>query len=142
MPTAWPSTPARHTDYIYVTGLARAYENGSLFVAKFDAWCTLKKLVTLGGPNNGSDNDIGRAIAVDSKGNVIVAGSTLGAFDGNASVGQRGYRRRQDHIDTSASVWSHQYGTTPIDAAYGVAVDAEDSIYVTGSHRLPQRPGS
>ena len=75
-------------DYIYVTGLARAYENGSLFIAKFDAWRELKKLVTVGGPNNGSDNDIGRAIAVDSKGNVIVAGSTSRGLRRERLVGQ------------------------------------------------------
>jgi hypothetical protein len=74
-------------DYIFVTGQAKANENGSLFVAKFDTWLGPKKIVTLGGPNNGSDNDVGRTIVVDSKGDVIVAGSTQGAFDGHAWSG-------------------------------------------------------
>ncbi len=60
---------------------------------------SLEELVTLGGPATTE------AIATSAgpspwtaSGNVIVAGSTLGAFDGNASVGRRGHRRRQDHI--------------------------------------------
>ena len=127
-------------DYIYVTGLARAYENGSLFIAKFDAWCTLKKLATVGGPNSGSDNDIGRAIAVDSKGNVIVAGSTLGAFDGNAWSGNEDIVVVK-YTEYLSKLWSYQYGTTTNDAAYGVAVDAEDSIYITGITGYPGGPG-
>jgi hypothetical protein len=127
-------------DYIFVTGLARAYENGSLFIAKFDTWCTQKKLVTVGGPKNGSDNDIGRAIAIDSKGNVIVAGSTLGAFDGNAWSGNEDIVVVK-YTTNLGKLWSYQYGTTTNDAAYGVAVDAEDSIYITGITGYPGGPG-
>ena len=127
-------------DYIFVTGLARAYENGSLFVIKFDQWLTKMKTVTLGGPKNGSDNDIGRAIAVDSKGNVIVAGSTLGAFDGNAWSGNEDIVVVKYTVNLS-KLWSYQYGTTTTDAAYGVAVDAENSIYITGITGYPGGPG-
>jgi len=127
-------------DYIYVTGLVRAYENGSLFIAKFDAWCELKKIATVGGPNNGSDNDIGRVVTVDSKGNVIVAGSTLGAFDGNAWSGNEDIVVVKYTANLS-KLWSYQYGTTTNDIAYGVAVDAEDSIYVTGITGYPGGPG-
>ncbi len=127
-------------DYIFVTGLARAYENGSLFIAKFDAWRELKKLVTVGGPNNGSDNDIGRAIAVDSKGSVIVAGSTLGAFDGNAWSGHEDIIVVKYTANLS-KLWSYQYGTTTNDVAYGVSVDGEDNIYLTGITGYPGGPG-
>jgi hypothetical protein len=123
-------------NYIYVTGIAKGYEKSSLFVAKFDQWLGQIKTVTLGGPNNGSDNDIGRAIAVDSKGNVIVAGSTLGAFDGNAWAGN------EDIIVVKftsglTKLWSRQFGTDSNDTAYGLAVDAEDSIYITGVTGYP-----
>jgi hypothetical protein len=128
------------SDYIFVTGLARAYENGSLFIAKFNAWCELKTLVTAGGPRNGSDNDIGRAIAVDSKGNVIVAGSTLGAFDRNAWSGNEDIIVVK-YTTNLSKLWSYQYGTTTNDAAYGVAVDAEDNIYLTGITGYPGGPG-
>jgi hypothetical protein len=127
-------------DYVFVTGLVRAYENGSLFVAKFDDWCELKKIATLGGTNNGSDNDIGRAITTDSKGEVIVAGSTLGAFDGNAWSGNEDVIVAKFTGNLSKR-WSFQYGTAANDVAYGVAVDAEDSIYVTGITGYPGGPG-
>ncbi len=127
-------------DYIFVTGLARAYENGSLFVIKFDQWLQKVKTVTLGGPKNGSDNDIGRAIAVDSKGNVIVAGSTLGAFDGNTWSGNEDIVVVK-YTTNLTKLWSYQYGTAATDAAYGVAVDAENSIYITGITGYPGGPG-
>jgi hypothetical protein len=127
-------------DYIYVTGLARAYENGSLFIAKFDAWREMKKIVTVGGPNSGSDNDIGRSIAVDSKGSVIVAGSTLGAFDGNAWSGNEDIVVVKYTANLS-KLWSYQYGTTTNDVAYGLAVDAEDNIYIIGITGYPGGPG-
>ena len=125
-------------DTIVVTGWAQGYESGSLFVAKFDAWLDpgTRKIVTLGGPFNGSDNDAGRAISVDSKGNVIVAGSTSGAFDGNAWSGA------EDIIVVKLSsgltkLWSRQFGTDSNDTAYGLDVDAEDSIYITGITGYP-----
>jgi hypothetical protein len=125
-------------DTIVVTGWAQANGGGSLFVARFDAWLDpdTRKIVTLGGPFNGSDNDAGRAITVDSKGNVIVAGSTSGAFDGNAWSGA------EDIIVVKftsglTKLWSRQFGTDSNDAAYGLDVDAEDSIYITGITGYP-----
>ena len=77
---------------------------------------------------------------MDQSGNVIVAGSTLGAFEGNASAGG------EDIVVVKltsrlAPVWTHQYGTDAVDAARGVAVDAEGSIYVTGVTGFPSGPG-
>ena len=40
-----------------------------------------------------------------------------------------------------SKLWSYQYGTTTNDVAYGVAVDAEDNIYVTGITGYPGGPG-
>ncbi|HET6490214.1 MAG TPA: SBBP repeat-containing protein, partial [Syntrophales bacterium] len=135
------STNARF-DYIFVTGLVQAYENGSLFVARFDTWLDTdtRKIVTSGGPLNGSDDDFGRAIALDSKGNVIVAGSTSGAFDGKVSSGSEDIIVVK-YTNGLNKLWSFQYGTTTNDVAYGVAVDAEDSIYITGITGYPGGPG-
>ena len=144
LPTPWPSNLEDYP-YLFVTGRVQGNEEGSLFVAKFDTYLNPPGdlgpgVVTMGGRNKGSDSDTGWAIAVDQSGNVIVAGSTLGAFEGNASAGG------EDIVVVKltsrlATVWTHQYGTDADDAAHGVAVDAEGSIYVTGSHGLPQRPG-
>jgi hypothetical protein len=129
---------------LFVTGRVQGNEEGSLFVAKFDTDLNPPSLgqsvVTLGGRNKGSDSDTGLAIAVDQSGNVIVAGSTLGAFEGNVSAGG------EDIVvikltSRLAPVWTHQYGTDAVDNALGVAVDAEGSIYVTGVTGFPSGPG-
>jgi hypothetical protein len=129
---------------LFVTGRVQGNEEGSLFVAKFDTHLNPASLgqsvVTLGGRNKGSDSDTGWAIAVDQSGNVIVAGSTKGAFEGNASAGG------DDIVVVKltarlATVWTHQYGTDALDAARGVAVDAEGSVYVTGVTGFPSGPG-
>jgi hypothetical protein len=135
------STNARF-DNLFVTGLVQANENGSFFVAKFDTWLDsdTRKIVTLGGPHSGSDNDFGRAIAVDSKGYVIVAGSTSGAFDGNAWSGAEDIIVVK-YTNSLNKVWSYQYGTTTNDVAYGVAVDAENNLYITGITGYPGGPG-
>jgi hypothetical protein len=128
-------------DVLYVTGLTRANPSGSLFVAKFNTYCDkLGSYHTLGGPNNGSDNDAGQAIALDKDGNIIIAGYTFGSFDGNISAGDRDilvvkYDRAWNKL------WSRQYGTPGRDEALGLAVDTEGSIYLTGVTGYPGGPG-
>jgi hypothetical protein len=130
---------SRSYPFIYVTGRVEGNEEGSLFVAKFDPDLNPpssgQSVVTMGGRN-----DTGWAIAVDQSRNVIVAGSTLGNFEENTSAGG------EDIVvvklaSTLATVWTHQYGTDALDAARGVAVDAEGSIYVTGVTGFPSGPG-
>ncbi len=129
-------------DYIVVTGWAQGYENGSLFVAKFDAWLQTetRKIATFGGPDNGSDYDTGRAVAVDSKGNIVVTGSTSGSFYRNPWAGA------EDIIVVKlapnlAMLWARQLGTDAHDTSYGIALDAEDSIYITGFTGYPAATG-
>jgi hypothetical protein len=123
-------------DYIYVTGGARADMSGSVFVAQFNPFLTQNITRTIAGPPSGSESAVGRAIDIDSLGNVIVTGSTMGAFDGNTWYGG------DDIIVIKFSQmlskrWSIQYGTDSNDSAYGVAVDAANSIYVTGITGYP-----
>ena len=117
---------------IFVTGLVSGHPQGSLFVAKFSYDLDLVRTVTLGGPNRGSDNDQGLAIAVDRSRNVIVAGSTQGNFEGNTSSGAEDIIVAKFDRNLSP-LWTRQYGTDGDDTARGVAVDAGGSIYVTGS---------
>jgi hypothetical protein len=129
-----------YNETVYVTGLASGNKNGSLFVAKYTDQCTFVKLVTLNYPGSENNTDAGRAIVTDRGGNVIVAGSTLGSFDGHPWSGEEDIFV----VKYTASLnkrWSIQYGTASNDAAYGVAVDAYDSILVTGITGLPAGPG-
>lgn len=120
------------TNYIYITGSAEGTDKSPLFVTRTDPWFEQLRTVTLGG----SVKDIGRAVSVDSRGNVIVAGSTQGAFDGSTWQGA------EDIIVIKFSLgltklWSLQYGTDSNDLACGVAVDAANSIYLTGITGYP-----
>jgi len=117
---------------IFVTGLVSGHSQGSLFVAKFSYDQELLSTVTLGGPNRGSDNDQGLAIAVDGSRNVIVAGSTQGNFEGNTSSGAEDIIVAKFNRNLSL-LWTRQYGTDGHDTARGVAVDSGGSIYATGS---------
>ena len=121
----------RANPIIYVAGSVPGNEQGSLFVARISWDLDLLGLARLGGPNRGSDNDRALAMAVDGSRNVVVAGSSPGNFEGGVSSGA------EDIIVVKFDrllnlLWARQYGTDGHDAAYGVAVDAEGSIYVTG----------
>jgi len=123
--------PDRANPLIYVAGSVPGNEQGSLFVARISWDLDLLGLARLGGPNRGSDNDRALAMAVDGSRNVVVAGSSPGNFEGGVSSGA------EDIIVVKFDrllnlLWARQYGTDGHDAAYGVAVDAEGSIYVTG----------
>lgn len=118
-------------DYLFVTGIAQGEDSASMFVAKFDIWLERWRTAVLAGPRAGSESVVGRAIAVDSRGNVAVAGSTRGSFDGNAWSGGEDIVVMK-FTSGLTKLWSVQYGTDSNDCAYGVAFDAENSIYVTG----------
>jgi hypothetical protein len=84
----------------------------------------------------GTDTDQALAIAVDSAGNVIVVGTFYGTADfgggsrisaGSNDVFAAKYSASGTHL------WSQRFGDTGGDAAYAVAVDPNDNIYVTGS---------
>lgn len=122
------------SDYAYITGVSRGNESGSLFIVKIKLDPSLGQVWvrTYGGPGNGSDNDTGYAITLDNSQNVIVAGSTQGAFDGNSQSGE------QDAVvlklDGSGNkIWSRQFGSAAQSEASGVAADSDDNIFVTGT---------
>ncbi len=126
---------------IFVTGLVSGHPQGSLFVAKFSYDLDLVRTVTLGGPNRGSDNDQGLAIAVDRSRNVIVAGSTQGNFEGNTSSGAEDIIVAKFDRNLSP-LWTRQYGTDGDDTARGVAVDAGEASTSPGRRKRPSRAGA
>lgn len=78
-----------------------------------------------------SASDDARAVAIDASGNVYVAGTTTGTFPGEASAGgQDAFVRK---YDASGNVlWTDQFGTSAVDLAQGVAVDASGNVFVAG----------
>ncbi len=76
----------------------------------------------------------GRAIALDSNGNVFVAGSTTSTMWTSYKGGPHdGFLARWDANTSGGEAWSQNIGTSGDDVAYGVAVDASGNVYVVGS---------
>lgn len=75
--------------------------------------------------------DAGRAVAIDADGNVVVAGTTSGALEGDGFGGQDAFVRKHDADGNE--LWTHQFGTTGDDEAVGVAIDAAGNVIVAGS---------
>jgi len=74
--------------------------------------------------------DAARAVAVDSAGQVVVAGDTEGALAGTPAGMLDAVARAYDR--EGALLWTHQFGTAADDQAFAVAVDAERQIVVAG----------
>lgn len=103
------------------------------FVRKFDS--TGKESWTRQFGTTGSD--LCKSVAVDSSGNVIVAGSTAGTLPGQTRTGDRDAFVRK--YDTSGKeLWTRQFGTGKVGillaltGAYRVAVDGSGNIFVAG----------
>jgi len=75
--------------------------------------------------------DWAHALTIDSNGNIYVAGDTGGDLGGNGNAGVNdAFLLKYDSDGTIQ--WTRQFGTTDADPANGVAVDANDNIYVVG----------
>jgi hypothetical protein len=70
--------------------------------------------------------------AIDSGGNIIVAGTTSGSFDTYTNAGITDVFVAK-HGANGELLWTRQLGTDSRDAAWGIAVDADDNIYVGGN---------
>ena len=74
--------------------------------------------------------DFGQGIAVDTSGNVYVAGTTFGTLPGQTSAGgQDAFVRKYDA--SGNVVWTRQFGTSGADGVRTVAVDSS-GVYATG----------
>ncbi len=80
------------------------------------------------------NDDAGYAVAVDGSGNIYVAGLTDGSLGNN-----RGHVFLTKMTSAGAEVWTKEWSsqssdpyTAPYSAAYGVVVDQEGNIFVTG----------
>jgi len=134
--------------YIYLTGYTSSVDfpiaapgQGSFgggtdaFIVKLDpTGSSLVYSTYLGG----SGNEYGRSIAVDSSGGVYVAGETYSADFPTAAAFQVARGGPRDafvaKLDASGAslVYSTYLGGSADDAAYGIAVDAEDQVHVVG----------
>ncbi len=99
-----------------------------MVLAKFDADGTIQWTLQLGG----AEDDNAAGLALDDAGDIYVAGTTNGSFDGNRHLGSSDVFVAKVSSD-GETLWSTQFGTSASDSARGIAVDAAGAVYVTGS---------
>jgi len=121
---------------IYVTGETRGgLDNNTnsgdkdIFLVKFNAANGARHWVRQLGT---ATEDVGYGVAVNSNGNkIFVTGST------GASLDSQTYSLNSDiflvkYDDNGTKQWTKQLGTTSQDVAYGLTVDSNGNIFVTG----------
>jgi len=79
-----------------------------------------------------SSYDVGNSIAVDSSGNIYVAGITYGSLDGNTNAGS-GDIFLTKWNSNGKKQWTKQWGTRNNDSGQSVAVDSSGNVFVTGT---------
>lgn len=78
-----------------------------------------------------SKDDCACGAAIDTSGNLYIAGSTDGIWSGNAGRGRSdGYLLKLS--PAGAVTWVRQFGTTGSDDACGVSVDSQGFVFVGG----------
>jgi len=135
--------------YIYVAGFTGGTLPGSptthrgggfdLFLGKYNSTGENVWTRQMGSPKS----DTVSGVAVDSEGNIYVAGYTLGTLPGSPTTHQGGADIfLVKYNSTGDSVWTRQMGSPFNDTVSGVAVDTTGNIYVAGytSSTLPGSP--
>jgi hypothetical protein len=102
---------------------------GDGFLAKFSRDGKQLWFKTFGSPLN----DTALGLDLDASGNVIVAGDTLGVFDGQRSAGQTDLFVAKFSPD-GRQLWTRQFGSrSPDEFEGGIALDAQGNIVVGGA---------
>lgn len=121
-------------DNVYVTGQTEGDLDGNtnaggydMFVAKYDSGGTKQWTRLLGS----AYTDCGYGIAVDSEDNLYITGYTRGDLDGNTGAGLNDiFVAKYDSGGTRQ--WTRLLGSAASDYGYGIAVDSQDNVYITG----------
>ena len=119
---------------VYVTGGTKGGLDGNtsagntdLFVIKYNSSGTKQWTKQLGS----SGRDSANGIAIDSSGNLYVAGITYGGLDWNTNSGANDLFVVK-YNSSGTKQWTEQLGTPSSDAANAVATDSSGNVYVAG----------
>jgi septum formation inhibitor MinC len=120
---------------VYVAGRTEGAFAGSenqgssdAFVAKFNSSLVLQDTVQFGSLGS----DAATSMAVDAAGNVYVIGAIDGSFAGYTSQGNYDVFVAKFNSSLVLQGTVKQFGTSEVDLAYSVAVDAAGNLYVAG----------
>ncbi len=134
----WASAVAVGQDgAIYVAGsldntsTEALHSNAHPFLARFDPSGHRSWLERLGGSAEGQ----AQAVAVDSAGDVYVAGGTSGAFPGQRNAGGFDVFLAK-YSPTGTLSWARQFGGANRDFGMGVAVGPDGAVYLTGNAQM------
>ncbi|MCP4170987.1 MAG: hypothetical protein GY758_09475 [Fuerstiella sp.] len=78
-----------------------------------------------------SEYDWGYGVAADNDGNIYVTGTTNGDLDDYSAGGKDVFVRKYNSAGTM--LWGRQFGTTLYDESFGVTVDSNGNVLITGS---------
>ena len=85
----------------------------------------------LSGQTNPPGNQL-NGLAVDTNGNVLICGSTLGAFPGYSNPSDTAHAAVAEFDGSGKSLWTTEFGTDAGDFLNGIAVDSAGNSYVVG----------
>ncbi len=123
------------SDEIFTSGDVGASIDGGTYIGNYDVF--LAKHLNSSSEQwvkqyGTADSEITNAMALDTSGNLYLVGSTNGSFSGYTNAGYDDlFLIKTDSAGTE--VWHRQWGTNNVDSAWGVAVDDNGNIYVTGT---------
>ncbi|HEY9827060.1 MAG TPA: SBBP repeat-containing protein [Stenomitos sp.] len=105
------------------------------WVAKYNAAGSLLWIRQLGT----ASDEVSRDVGVDSAGNVLITGYTLGALKGTNLGGSDAWAAK--YSPSGKLLWLRQWGTTTNDESSGLATDSNDNLYILGQIlRVPRGP--
>jgi hypothetical protein len=109
--------------------------DADVFISKIDAYGNFLWAKQIGGVADMS----GYSIAISDSGNIYTTGSFLGTADFDPGVGtfdltsSASFQIFISKLDNSGNfVWAKEFGLSSSDIGYGISVDDNENIYVTG----------
>lgn len=97
-----------------------------IFLSKHDASGNVEWIRNIGTPQIDNAN----AVAVDDRGNVFLAGASMGALGGPNAGERDAFLCRYD--EAGNLIWTRQFGTSQMDSANSLATDGFGNVYVAG----------
>jgi len=119
---------------VYITGYTSGNLDGNTNAGSYDAFLTKydsdgdKKWTKMLGSDQ---SEFSYGVAIDSNNNVYITGLTQGNLDGNTNAGS--YDAFLTKYDSDGDKkWTKMLGSDQSDYSYGVAIDSNNNVYITG----------